>query len=88
VCTVHVVQALQILGIRLGKDVALVSFDDPDFFSLLRPSITAVRQPITEMGHSAARLLLARIRGEGPAIHARVTLPAELIVRESCGCGG
>ncbi len=88
VCTVQVIQALQILGIQLGKDIALVGFDDPDFFTLLRPPITAVRQPITEMGQHAISLLFARIRGEGPAAHARVTLPAELIVRESCGCSG
>jgi LacI family transcriptional regulator len=86
-CTIHVVKALQILGFEIGKDVALIGFDDPDFFALLRPSITAVRQPIDEMGQTAAGLLLARIQGEGPAEHARVTLPAELIVRESCGCG-
>ncbi len=86
VCTIQVIQALQILGIELGKDVALAGFDDPDFFSLLRPSITAIRQPITEMGQCAFKLLLARIRGEGPVEHARVTLSAHLIIRESCGC--
>ena len=88
VCTIQVIQALQILGMVLGKDVALIGFDDPDFFTLLRPSITAVRQPIREIGHGAASMLLARIRGEGPVAYARVTLPAELIVRESCGCSG
>lgn len=86
VCTIQVIQALQELGIRLVEDVALVGFDDLEFFSLLSPSITAVRQPITEIGRTGTRLLLGRIRGEGPAAHAHVTLPAELAVRESCGC--
>jgi LacI family transcriptional regulator len=87
VCTVMVIEALQKLGIQAGKDVALIGFDDRDLFTLLRPSITAVRQPINEIGRTAADLLFARIRGEGTARHTRVTLPAELVVRESCGCG-
>jgi LacI family transcriptional regulator len=86
-CTIQVIQALQTLGIETQKDVALVGFDDVDFYTLLRPSITAVSQPVTEMGRAAARLLFDRIRGEGPASQAGVTLPATLIVRESCGCG-
>ncbi|SEF73078.1 transcriptional regulator, LacI family [Bryocella elongata] len=86
VCTTRVIQALQVLGIRVPEDVALVGFDDVDFYSLLSPSITAVRQPVAEIGAAAAELLLNRIRNEGPSAPVAVTLPVELVVRESCGC--
>jgi LacI family transcriptional regulator len=86
VCTVAVIQALQALGIRIGKDVALVGFDDVGLYTLVRPAITAVNQPVSELGRTATRLLFDRIRGVGPTSSVRMTLPVTLVVRESCGC--
>ena len=87
ICTITVIQALQTLGIRIGRDVALVGFDDVGFYTLLRPAITTISQPVFDLGRAATRLLFDRIRGQGPAAGVRMTLPATLVVRESCGCG-
>jgi LacI family transcriptional regulator len=84
--TFAVIEALQRLGIRIGRDVALIGFDEVNFYSLVRPSITAISQPVSELGRTATRLLLDRIKNEGPAAKVRVTLPVALITRESCGC--
>jgi LacI family transcriptional regulator len=84
--TIWVIEALQQLKIEIGKDVAVASFDDVDFFSLINPPITAVRQPAAEMGSMAARLLLQRIKGELEPSTLRMTLPVTMTVRESCGC--
>jgi LacI family transcriptional regulator len=35
--------------------------------SYIKPGIAAVVQPLTEMGEAAARLMLARLRGEDGA---------------------
>ena len=86
VCAVQVIQALHTLGMRIPTDIALIGFDDLDLYPLMQPPITALRQPLAEMGRTAAQLLLERVRGNGPSAHAEVTLPVELIVRESCGC--
>lgn len=86
-CTITVIQALQAMGIAVGRDVALVGFDDVSFYTLLRPSITTISQPVADLGRTATRLLFDRIRGEGPPSVVRMTLPATLVVRESCGCG-
>lgn len=86
VCAVRVIQALKELEIRVPQDVAVVGFDDLDFYTLLRPSVTAVRQPLAEMGKTAARLLLNRIHGSDASNKVHITLPVELCVRESCGC--
>jgi LacI family transcriptional regulator len=85
-CTIAVIQSLQTLGIRIGRDVALVGFDDVDFYTLMRPSITSVSLPIAELGWTAFRLLLDRMQGRGPSSNVVVTLPVTLVLRESCGC--
>jgi LacI family transcriptional regulator len=86
ICTTRVIEALQILKIKIHRDVALVGFDDVDFYTLLSPSITTISQPVAELGHAAARLLLDRIRGQGSSSKVRVVLPVTLVLRESCGC--
>jgi len=85
-CTIRTIQSLQALGIRIHRDVALVGFDDVDFYTLLSPSITTISQPVAEVGRTATHLLLDRIRGEGPSSTVRMILPVTLVLRESCGC--
>jgi LacI family transcriptional regulator len=84
--TIWAIQALRDLKIEIGRDVALVGFDDIGFYSLISPPITTIRQPAPELGHMSARLLLQRIRGEFTASSVRTVLPVTLVVRESCGC--
>jgi LacI family transcriptional regulator len=84
--TIWVIETLREMKIEMGKDVALVGFDDVDFYTLITPPITAVRQPADELGSMAARLLLQRIKGDSPTSRVKTVLPVSLIVRESCGC--
>jgi LacI family transcriptional regulator len=84
--TIWVIETLREMKIEIGKDVALVGFDDVDFFTLITPPVTAVRQPAAELGRMSARLLLQRIKGESSPFSIRTVLPVSLIVRESCGC--
>lgn len=84
--TIWVIETLREMKIEIGKDVALVGFDDVDFYTLITPSVTAVRQPAAELGRMSARLLLQRIKGESSPTSIRTVLPVSLIVRESCGC--
>src|SRR5258708_29498772 len=84
--TIWVIEALQELKVEIGKEVALVGFDDVAFFTLITPPVTAVRQPAAELGSMAARLLLQRIKGEFIASNVRTVLPVALTIRESCGC--
>ncbi|HEU5340798.1 LacI family DNA-binding transcriptional regulator [Edaphobacter sp.] len=84
--TIWVIEALREMKIEMGKHVALVGFDDVDFFTLITPPVTAVRQPAAELGRMSARLLLQRIKGEFTASSVRTVLPVSLVIRESCGC--
>jgi LacI family transcriptional regulator, galactose operon repressor len=84
--TIWVIETLREMKIEIGKEVALVGFDDVDFFTLITPPVTAIRQPAAELGRMSARLLLQRIKGESSPSSVRTVLPVSLIVRESCGC--
>ncbi len=84
--TRHALHALSELGINVPDAVAVVGFDDFETADLLKPAVTVVRQPTTEMGRIGAHLLFARLGAAGgePA-GKQIVLPVELVVRQSCG---
>jgi LacI family transcriptional regulator len=79
-----VIYGLQDHGFRVPEDIAVVGYDDREFASLVRPSITTVTLPSREMGVSAANLILRMIKGE-IKISKPVEVRGRLIVRQSCG---
>ena len=48
-------------GIRVPEDVSLIGFDDNVLSAHLRPPLTTVRQPFSQMGYTAMQLLLTMI---------------------------
>ena len=82
---VGVVEELRSRGLRVPEDVALVCFDDVELASRLDPFLTVMAQPAETFGRIATQLLLERIAGEAGERRRRVVLPADLIVRRSCG---
>lgn len=84
------VACLEILNemkIRIPQDLALVAFDDIELFKFSYPSITAVAQPIQEIGTKAAELLIQQINEKGKVTFKAVNevLPTDLVIRASCG---
>ncbi|NYV74918.1 LacI family DNA-binding transcriptional regulator [Streptomyces sp. UH6] len=69
-------------GRRVPDDVAVVGFEDSVLARHTNPPLSTVRQPVEEVGRAMARILLAEI-GEADAQRQRLTLPTELVVRES-----
>jgi len=66
--------ALQLLGeqqgtssVRIPDDLALAVFDDMPWFTLLRPTLTAIAQPTSLLGERAMQMLLDRIGGKDVA---------------------
>ena len=70
---------------RFPDDVALVCFDDIEYASRLYPFLTVMEQPAETFGTLGTQLLLDRIAGRGPQRPGVVVLPAEFVVRQSCG---
>ena len=80
-----VIDALEMRGLCIPQDVALVSYDDLPDASHLFPFLTVVAQPAYDMGVNAAQLLLSRLNSEVDLRPRHVVLPVRLIVRHSCG---
>ncbi|GAB2965797.1 LacI family DNA-binding transcriptional regulator [Streptomyces pseudoechinosporeus] len=69
-------------GRGVPDDVAVVGFDDSIIARHSNPPLSTVRQPVEEIGSMIAHILLEEIGNpEEPRRH--VTLPTELVVRES-----
>ena len=77
-----VMAALNARDLAVPGDLSLICFDDLDWMGFHRPGISAVLQPMAEIGRAAAELLLERLasRREEPR---HVVLPARLIHRGS-----
>ena len=79
------IEAVRAAGLEVPDDLALVCFDDIEYASRLYPFLTVMVQPAETFGTLGTQLLLERIRGNGHRRSRVVVLPAEFIVRRSCG---
>jgi LacI family transcriptional regulator, galactose operon repressor len=71
-------------ALRVPEDVGLIAFDDVPWGARIDPPLTVVAQPTYDLGLSAARILLDRIREPHRPVR-RVALQTTLVVRRSCG---
>ena len=69
-------------GVRIPEDLSLIGFDDLPEASTTNPPLTTLRQPLRQIGETAARLLIQNIAGETTEPEYRLLKP-ELIVRGS-----
>ena len=69
-------------GLRVPEDISVVGFDDIQGASYHNPSLTTIHQPLQQIGVTAARILLQRIRGQA-TFPDTVPIMPELVIRES-----
>ena len=83
---VATLECIQELGLRIPEDVKVVSFDDIEMFKFAHPPITAVAQPVVEMGARAVEVLIDKIEnGKDAKKEDKVFLATTLVVRKSSG---
>ncbi len=74
------IQATNEVGLEIGTDISITGFDDIP----LAANLTTVRQPMSQLGKTAADMLVKLLKGKKVSpLH--VQLDTELIVRESTG---
>ena len=67
-------------GLNVPNDMAVVGFDKIDFSNMTNPTLTTIAQPMYEMGTTAAKMLIDKIKGKEVD---SIVLDFELVIRES-----
>lgn len=76
-------RAIQEYDLKIPDDISFIAFDDMSWFAFFNPPLTAVRQPVYEIGAKAANLLFDRLDNVADKDVFKIVLQPELIVRES-----
>lgn len=69
-------------GIRIPEEVGIVGFSNEPFSKVVSPSISTIIQPGFAMGQKAAELIISKIENKDRNFQT-ITLPTELVIRES-----
>jgi DNA-binding LacI/PurR family transcriptional regulator len=78
------IRALREAGRRVPEDVSVIGFDDIQSAAYQNPGLTTIRQPLREMGMTAAETLVRRISAPKNADYPKnIVVEPELIVRGS-----
>jgi LacI family transcriptional regulator len=85
IAAIGAIRAFKEAGLSVPGDVSVVGFDDILSAAYYTPSLTTVRQPLTEMGRRGAQVLLERIASRENGHPAEIVMAPELVVRESTG---
>jgi DNA-binding LacI/PurR family transcriptional regulator len=82
IAAIGAIRALRDANLRVPEDISIVGFDDINVAAYHTPRLTTIRQPLHDMGETAARILLQRMQGfkDYPEEFA---VPPELIIRET-----
>lgn len=79
---VGVLRAALATGLRIPEDLSVVSYDDTPLATWATPSLTAVRQPLADMGRRAVETAYLIHRGREPEAR-HIELTTTLMVRDS-----
>ncbi len=72
-------------GFEVGKDIALIGFDNREIGTACRPTLSTVSLPLFDMGQTATHLLLDMIDGRHIKCGQKLMLACTVIERESTG---
>ena len=80
---VGVLQALAKEKINCPGEVSVVGFDDSRWATRVTPALTTVRQPMAQLGRTAAELLVVRLQNMDAVKVEHRVFPVEIIDRQS-----
>lgn len=79
------IKALHDMDVKIGEEISLIGFDENELAKFVRPNISVVGRPTSEMGQIAANILLENIKSKKrpPHQYNEIVLPTRLILRSS-----
>ncbi len=81
------IAAIKDEGLDVPRDISICGFDDIEYSQFTNPPLTAIRQPVYEIGRRAAEILLNDIKNKHSDLRSKrthVLLDTELVIRKSC----
>lgn len=77
------IEILREKGYRIPADIAVIGFDDISMAQAMTPSLTSIRIPLIELGRKVVDLVLDQTENPDEKSASVITLPVELIHRET-----
>ncbi len=82
--TAACLKCLRELSVAVPQQIALIGFDDVQFFAFTKPSVSAIAQPTDQISESAFQLLIRQIEKKRKVMEqSHVLLPVSIQIRES-----
>lgn len=78
-----VYQYLDEMGLRAGRDLAVVGFDNQDIAEYMVPGLTTMSLPLKEIGNISANLLFRQIEEGDVEEHQELLIPCTFVERHS-----
>ena len=79
------IETIHSMGLNIPDDIAIVSFDDPDAYKISQPPVSAIAQPLKEIGRESVRVLLELMGEDKTSETRKIVLNANFIPRKSSG---
>lgn len=76
------INSLNDMGMKVPEDLSIIGFDNIPWAELIRPKLTTISQPITEIGRISVDVLLQKIQFPGRATCSTI-LDVQLVKRDS-----
>lgn len=70
-------------GRKVPQDLSVVGFDDSSVATCMRPFLTTVRQPLSDLGARAVHELVSSLSGSGSSEARRIVLDHEFVLRDT-----
>ena len=75
-------KVLKSIGKKVGKDLAVIAYDDHEAFELHSPGISTVQQPLEEIAENVIKLILNQLSSKTEIPAEQIIIPAKLIIRD------
>lgn len=76
--------AINACGLRVPRDISLLGFDNREVSGYLTPRLSTVNINLKEIGRTAARMAIDRLKGL-PLADTHTVIPSELVFRDTVG---